>query len=122
MFDFLEKIRSKSEKTKKIFAFSVSLFVAGLIFVIWISVIYPDFRNRETKSEKVAQLEPSPISTFGDTVATAFSAMGEQFGQMKNMVSELASTTTAHYSSAGADIMATSTEPVSTTTSADLGQ
>ena len=82
MFDFIEKLRAKPDRTKKQIAFAVSLFLAGIIFVIWLSVIYPDFSQKQAKQTEVSKQEPSPISNFSDTFSSGISAIGEQFNKI----------------------------------------
>ena len=89
MFEYIEKLRQKPARTKKQIAFLSALFVAGLIFVVWLSVIYPDFKQGQQKEDAVAKLEPSPLSTFGETISTGLSAIGEQFGKLKESVTTM---------------------------------
>ena len=111
MFELLEKIRQKPERTKKQIAFLTSFFVAGLIFVVWLSVIYPNWLSTKTKEEKVVVTEPSPISTLGNMFSTTFSAIDEQFANIKQAVSSF-TTEPAYYSATGTDseITASSSE------------
>ena len=97
MFEIIEKLRQKSPRIKKQIAFLTSFSLAGIIFVIWLSVIYPDFRKTQANEQKASSLEPSPISTFGETLGTGISAIKEQFGKLKNGISSF-TTDPAHYS------------------------
>ena len=113
MFELIERLRRKPDRTKKQVAFLTAFFVAGVIFVIWLSVIYPDFRKRQKNIDRVANLEPSPLGTLGETFRTGFSAIGEQFTSLKESVSSL-TTSPVYYSTTST----TTTEVfVSTTTS-----
>jgi len=107
MFDFIEKLRQKPDRTKKQIAFLVSLLLAGIIFVIWLSVIYPDFKQKQAKESAISKLEPSPLSNFTDTFSSGISAIGEQFNKIKESISSLATTT--YYSASSTD-SATTTE------------
>jgi hypothetical protein len=93
MFELLEKLRQKSEKTKKFVAFLSAFFVAGIIFVVWLSVLYPNWKYGQMKEAKVVSLQLSPVSRFGETFSTAMSSMGEQFSQIKNVISSFSSST-----------------------------
>ena len=110
MFEFIEKLRQKPDRTKKQIAFLSALFLAGLIFVVWLSVIYPDFKRGQQKEDAVSKLEPSPLSTFGETISTGISAMGDQFSKLKESISSI--TNNSAYYSTTTD----STAGVSTTT------
>ena len=87
MFELIEKLRQKSDRTKKQIAFLVALFFAGIIFVVWLSVVYPNFRQDQIVEQKVAKLEPSPIATFGETISSSFFGITEQFREMKSSIS-----------------------------------
>lgn len=115
MFELIERLRSKSDRTKKQVAFLAALFVAGVIFVIWLSVIYPDFRKRQKKNDEVSKLEPSPLGTLGETFKTGFSAIGEQFTSLKESVSSL-TTSPVYYSTTST----TTTEIVVSTTTSEI--
>jgi hypothetical protein len=97
MFKLIEKLRAKSERTKKLFAFSIAFFFSGLIFVVWLSVIYPSFKQKQDKLDYVSKLEPSPIGTITEALGGGFSQIGEQFGRLKDAVSSLTSAP-AYYS------------------------
>lgn len=97
MFELIERLRRKSDRTKKQVAFLTALFVAGVIFVVWLSVIYPDFRKKQQKINYVSNLEPSPLGTLGDTFRTGLSAIGEQFTSLKEAVSSI-TTSPSYYS------------------------
>lgn len=117
MFEFIEKLRKKSERTKKQVAFLVALFITGLIFVVWLSVIYPDFRRRQEKINYVSNLEPSPLGTLGETFRTGFSAIGEQFTSLKESVSSI-TTSPVYYSTTSSitnNIVSSTTTSASTT-------
>ena len=87
MFETIENLRQKPDRTKKKIAFLISFSIVGVIFAIWLSVIYPDFRKKEIKANNVAKLEPSPISAFTDTISSGISAIGQQFSKIKDIAS-----------------------------------
>ncbi|MCX6701761.1 MAG: hypothetical protein NTX96_01015 [Candidatus Zambryskibacteria bacterium] len=89
MFELIEKLRQKPDRTKKQIAFLVAFFLTGIIFVIWLSVVYPDFKQGNLKEEVVSKLEPSPLGTFGETFKTGMSAIGEQFTKLKESISSI---------------------------------
>ena len=97
MFELLEKLRAKSEKTKKQISFLAALLTAGIIFVIWLSVVYPDFNQRQTQETLVINNEPTPVSSFSATFSSGVSAIGEQFSKIKNLLSSF-STAPVYYS------------------------
>ena len=70
MFQLIEKLRQKSEGTKKQIAFLIAFTLAGVIFVIWHSVIYPDFRDNQNLAEKAVKTEVSPLSNFNNNISS----------------------------------------------------
>lgn len=115
MFDLIEKLRAKPEKVKKRIAFLVSLSVASFIFVVWLTVIYPDFKNRQNQAEKVSKLTPSPISTFSASVSEGLSGIGEEFSKLKAAISSF-SISPAYYKSS-TTVTSSTTSPLIMTTS-----
>ena len=82
MFDFLEKLRHKPDKQKKQIAFFVAFLFVGIIFVVWLTVIYPDFRQSRVNQEKVANLEPGPFSTFTSQLSNGISSITEDLSRV----------------------------------------
>src|SRR3989344_2334545 len=103
MFDFLEKLRHKPDKQKKQIAFFVAFLFVGIIFVVWLTVIYPDFRQSRVNQEKVANLEPGPFSTFTSQLSNGISSITEKFTEIKDSISSF-STDPAHYSATSSAI------------------
>ena len=97
MFQLIEKLRHKPNSTKKQIAFLVALSFAGIIFIVWLSVVYPDFRQSQEAEQRVADLTPSPISGFMASITTGFSAIGEQIAKMKDTMTSF-SIDPAYYS------------------------
>ena len=97
MFNFLEKLRAKPERVKKQMAFLISFLIVGIIFVVWLSVIYPDFRQNQLTEQKVKNFEPNPASSFSATFSSGISAIKEQFNKIKESISSF-STKPAYYS------------------------
>ena len=97
MLELIEKLREKPDHVKRQVAFCVAFFFAGLIFVIWLSVIYPDLKQNQVTEEKVTNLEPSPFSTFISTASSGFGGISAEFSKIKNTLSSF-STSPAYYS------------------------
>ncbi len=96
MFDSLEKLRSKPDRAKKRFAFLIALLVVAIIFSVWLTVLYPEFRNDQNKVEQVSKLEPSPFGAFTDSVGNAFSSISQTFGELRQGISSF-TTSPAYY-------------------------
>lgn len=118
MFELIEKLRKKPEHTKKRYAFLFAFFVSGIIFVVWLSIIVPDFMDQKSKEDKIASLEPSPFGAFWESFKTGTTAIGEQFSEFKKTISSI-STNPSYYSAtttSGVLSIATTTEEIATTT------
>lgn len=87
VLEFIEKLRQKPEKTKNFIAFSASLFFAGCIFLMWLTVVFPDVRQDKATKDKIARNEPSPFSALFGNIAKGFSGVQEKFTDVKSIVS-----------------------------------
>jgi hypothetical protein len=103
MFNYLEKLRRKSESEKKRFAFLTAFSFSGLIFVIWLSVIYPSWYKIQTKEDAAAELEPGPIDSLTGIISNGVSSITGTVDEAKVKMNSFSSST-----------------PTSTTTQAEL--
>jgi hypothetical protein len=87
MFEYLEQLRKKPLSVRKRIAFFVALSFAGFIFVIWLSIIFPDFRKNEALQANVLSSEPSPITTLGSQIDDGVSEIGSKISDLKNALS-----------------------------------
>jgi len=101
MFNFLENIISKPLEVKKRIAFLTAFAFAGFIFVIWLSVVYPDFKNDESAKTANDTKAESPIDTFSGALSEGFYSISSEFSKVKEIVGTIVppagvvSTTTA---------------------------
>ena len=89
MFEYLEKLRQKPEGAKKRFAFLTAFTISGIIFVVWLSVIYPDLTEQKKRDDKVKNLESSPLSSFIENVSYGFGQIGKSFDGIKETIDML---------------------------------
>lgn len=55
-FEYLDKIRNLSESKRKFISFSVSLFITGLIFILWYLLWIPsDIEKTKYKTENIKE-------------------------------------------------------------------
>jgi len=111
MFNFIEKLRQKPDKTKKKVAFLSALFLCGIIFVVWLSVIFPGFREDQAKKQAVQKLEPSPLVTFKATFEAGLSTMKDQYTELRNSIAEVATSSLGIVTATSTLVSATTTEP-----------
>lgn len=93
MFEFLENLRQKPVKTRKRAAFLAALSFSLFMLGIWSTIVYPDFSKRQGKQNVAVASGPSPLSTLTDAISTSASAIGSQFGQVKQAFTTIGSTT-----------------------------
>ena len=93
MFDLIEKLRQKPENVKKRIAFLGAFFFSGVIFVIWLTIVLPNFTREQSNIEKISKSEPSPIGTFTETFKTGMSAIVEEVSKFRVAVQSMATTT-----------------------------
>ncbi|MFZ2620886.1 MAG: hypothetical protein WAX85_00700 [Minisyncoccia bacterium] len=102
MFELIEKIRQKSDRTKKRIAFLISFTIAGIIFVIWILIIFPDFRKKQEQESKATSYDKTPLSSLSSTFSNGLKSIGEQFQKIKESFSLLKSEP-LHYNKGSSD-------------------
>ena len=118
MFNLLKKLRNKSEGTKKRVAFFGALVFSGIILVVWLSILYPQWRASQSNEAKVAKLAPGPLSSFSDSFFTTVESIKDKFSSLKEAAS-IFSGNSLHYSTTSdqyAAPAAASNEEISTTT------
>jgi hypothetical protein len=108
MFSLLEKLRQKPLRVRKQVAFLAAFGIAGFIFIIWISVIYPDWSDDQDRMKQAKTAVPGPADTFGETVRTGFSEISDQFKELKSTLSAFSIEPT-YYSASTTGEEATST-------------
>ena len=95
MFDLIEKLREKPESSKKKIAFLTSFTLAGLIFVVWLSVIYPDFSFSEKQRQTANANDTGMFSSFITNMKDGISGIKSQIDSVKETISSIATST--HY-------------------------
>lgn len=83
MLNKIEKLREKSPEAKKKIAFLGALFFSGLIFVVWLSIIYPNFKEEKGRKDKVNELHDSPFATFSDLVYSSYLSLKGEANDFK---------------------------------------
>lgn len=97
MFEYIEKLRNRPEKSKKRIAFLGAFSVTAVIIAVWATTLYPDFIDSENRQEAAASKGPSPVGSFLQSFSDGFGAIGEQFANIKNAMSSF-SNNAVHYS------------------------
>ena len=85
MFELIESVRQKSDRTKKWIAFSVSFSFCAIIFAIWISVWYPSWRNGELAKKQNSESALAPLSSLKETFSNGFSEVYDHVSKLKGI-------------------------------------
>jgi uncharacterized membrane protein len=81
MFEKLEKLREKPEAYKMRIAFIISVSIAGIIFLVWLSVLGARFRNNNS-AETTENPEPA-FAEFREEFSDAYDVGRTQFEKTK---------------------------------------
>jgi dihydrodipicolinate reductase len=96
MFEYLDKLRKKEEKTRHRIALSVAFVFSFILFVVWLTVFLPNF-EKENQIERLEQSRfKSPVTNFVDALSGSVMKVQESISNAKNMLNGLA-TSTAYY-------------------------
>lgn len=96
MFEYIERLRRKSDKEKRRIAFFTATLFSLVIFIVWMTVVLPNFKKSNNKIDNVASVSASPTEGFMDAVSNFI-------GQVKNGIEGLnfeiksVSTSTQYY-------------------------
>ncbi len=86
MFELIEKLRKKSDRTKKQVAFLTAFTFASLIFGVWVTIVFPDWRYAQNQEAKADKATPSPTSAISGTFSEGISAIQSQLAQLRQAV------------------------------------
>ena len=84
MFDYIEKLRGKSERTKKLVAAGMAFACAGLILIFWIFSVFPQSIQEKQISDRVQSASPSPFVTFTQIISQGTSGIGGELSKLKS--------------------------------------
>lgn len=81
MLNTIEKIREKPEAHRKRIVFLISTTIAGIIFIVWLSVVGARFNNQEevVKEDK----GPSLVAGVKEGFSEVFESGKEQFEESR---------------------------------------
>ncbi|MEQ1499993.1 MAG: hypothetical protein ABL917_01310 [Parcubacteria group bacterium] len=116
MLDTIEKLRQKPDRKKKQIAFFFSFLLSGLVFVVWLTIIYPDFMNKQSRDVEVSKMEPTPIEGLVNIVSGASTNIGDQLNRIKGVVNSYSSNETYYVASSTDSVYPETTVEVATST------
>lgn len=97
MFEFIEKLRQKSDGSKKRIAFATSFSFVAVIFTVWLSVIYPDFYFTERQKQKASVGEAGVVESFWENMTNGFSDAKNHLSDFRKNISSMVISTSTYY-------------------------
>ncbi len=97
MFDLIENLRQKPDRVKKKIAFSISFSFCLVVFVVWLTVIYPDFKDKQKRKSASSISSSTPVDTLASVFTSSFSKINNQVKQAKQTIQEALSSSTPFY-------------------------
>ncbi|TAL49567.1 hypothetical protein EPN83_00270 [Patescibacteria group bacterium] len=82
MFETIARWRQKPEGARRRIAFGLSAIVTALIFLVWVSVIFPGSRTQVVTAKPAGE---TPIATLRSGVAQAYEALRGIFSETKSL-------------------------------------
>jgi hypothetical protein len=114
VFNWLEKIRQKPLSKRRIVAFGISLFVTGILFVVWLSVWLPSSFHTQDVATTNDQFN-TPKDTMTQNFAAAWAGITDQFSALKDAVANMNLSGSAQYQATTSATLITSTTPTKNT-------
>lgn len=81
MFDpqrFLQSLRARPEDERVLFAFVGALVVAGIIFLVWVSIFFYTMRHGSRAAQPVQEITPE-VNTLSETVNAVLNDDSENY-------------------------------------------
>lgn len=89
MFELLEKLHKKPEGKRRIYATSISLGITLVIFIVWLSVIFPGSVKEEVSDNRDNRWKESiatPFEAFKKNTSQATAALKDQLNIIKEAI------------------------------------
>ncbi len=84
MFDWLDKLREKSEKDRFKVAIFIAFFITFIIFLVWLSVMSLRFAAPVEENANPAEEELSPLSVFHKNISQVLNNGISSFKNIKD--------------------------------------
>lgn len=84
MFEYIERLRKKSDKEKRQVAFLIAFLFSLTIFTFWFFAVFPGFKKQGEIEKKVIALESEPGVSFSSLFEGKFDQIKEQLDKIKN--------------------------------------
>ena len=92
LFHYIDKLRAKSEPAKKRFAFITALCVCGVIIFVWVISVVSNLNGEKEIEDKIAET-PTPSNAITANIKDGFSALVDQFHNLKGVIKDFSSST-----------------------------
>jgi hypothetical protein len=117
MFDYIEKLRGKSERTKKFIAAGGAFLFAGIVLLFWIFSVMPNFAQQQEVAARVQSASPSPFGTLSQIFSQGTSGIGGEISKLKSVGSGFFGATQIVNNATDTPIVSTTTPSVVTASS-----
>ncbi len=91
MYTYIEQLRRSPESRKRRFTLVATSVITGGIFLVWISVLFPQNISTVIAENNQAQVpeEVTPVQTLQNSVAQVYTAIQSLFGNTVKTVSDV---------------------------------
>ena len=80
MESYLDRLRNRPDHHKERIAFGLATFFTALVFVVWLSVLFPNGSNDIVAKEKPVEKGETPFTALKNGVAQVYEASKDLFG------------------------------------------
>jgi glucan phosphoethanolaminetransferase (alkaline phosphatase superfamily) len=100
MFNWLENMRRKPSATQRVWAFGISLFIVGIIFILWISFWLPTSLQTQSVAAKNNQLSTkfvTPTQNIWSDFSSVWSSVSSEYGELQQQIKTFNMTSSVQY-------------------------
>lgn len=89
MFEYLEKLRKKTDREKKYFALGVAFCFCLIVSGFWVVSVYPTLIREKEVNDKVSKIKSSgPAESFTSTFSSAWGDLKANIIDIKTTISD----------------------------------
>lgn len=110
MFEYLEKVRQKDEKSKKRIAFYCALAFSLVLFLLWLTVSLPQIKSKKIERDAVSETTKSPVTNFMDALSNGVMEIQKSLSEVKAGINMFSSSTAYYVASSSLDNSTSSPE------------
>lgn len=115
MFEYIERLRQKSEKQKKLIALTYAGIFSGVILGLWFISVFPTISEDKQIADREKKIKSGPSESFTSNFSGVWSDIKENFGGLKDTFAEFNNSMDYYKASSTASLI-TGENSISTTT------